>query len=139
MSLFNRRHHGGEFHTVRAEMLCAFGAALAFLLLLPGAASAAADGTGYDGVTGGQGQDGGDGGLFDDCGNGGQGRGAMADAVAQWWLQQGGDIADLNVQGHGPDRSVTGARCQSLSGSELKQCHQQDRRSVLRVTIPSAQ
>ncbi len=62
-----------------------------------------------------------------------------ADAVAQWWLQQGDDIADLNVQGHGPDRSVTGARCQSLSGSELKQCHQQDRRAVLRVTTPSAQ
>ncbi|WP_281502258.1 autotransporter domain-containing protein [Alcanivorax sp. S6407] len=76
MSLFNRRHHGGESHAARAEILCAFGAALAFLLLLPGAASAAADGTdgsGHDGVTGGQGQDGGDGGLFDDGGNGGDG------------------------------------------------------------------
>lgn len=76
MSLFKRRHHGGESHAVRAEILCAFGAALAFLLLLPGAASAAADGadgTGHDGVTGGQGQDGGDGGPFDDGGNGGDG------------------------------------------------------------------
>ncbi|MQX51859.1 autotransporter outer membrane beta-barrel domain-containing protein [Alcanivorax sediminis] len=76
MSLFNRRHHGGESQAVRAEILCAFGAALAFLLLLPGAASAAADGadgTGHDGVTGGQGQDGGDGGLFDNGGNGGDG------------------------------------------------------------------
>ncbi len=76
MSLFNRRHHGGESQAVRAEILCAFGAALAFLLLLPGAASAAADGadgTGNDGVTGGQGQDGGDGGLFDNGGNGGDG------------------------------------------------------------------
>ncbi|MED5432605.1 MAG: hypothetical protein VX920_09735, partial [Pseudomonadota bacterium] len=76
MSLFNRRHHGGESHAVRAEILCALGAALAFLLLLPGAASAAADGadgSGHDGVTGGQGQDGGDGGPFDDGGNGGDG------------------------------------------------------------------
>ncbi|WP_152521829.1 autotransporter outer membrane beta-barrel domain-containing protein [Alcanivorax sp. P2S70] len=76
MSFFNRRHHGGESHAVRAEILCAFGTALAFLLLLPGAASAAADGTdgsGHDGVTGGQGQDGSDGGPFDDGGNGGDG------------------------------------------------------------------
>ena len=29
MSLFNRRHHGGESHAVRAEILCALGAALA--------------------------------------------------------------------------------------------------------------
>ncbi|MCK0154216.1 OmpA family protein [Alcanivorax sp. S6407] len=56
-----------------------------------------------------------------------------AEAVAQWWLQQGQDIADLTVVGHGPDRTVSGGRCDSLRGSELKQCHQQDRRVVLQV------
>lgn len=57
-----------------------------------------------------------------------------ADAVAQWWQQQGESVADLSVKGHGPDHSVTGSACASLRGEALKQCHKQDRRVTLRVT-----
>ncbi|MEQ3724605.1 OmpA family protein [Alcanivorax sp.] len=54
-----------------------------------------------------------------------------AQAVAQWWQQQGDSIAEVTVIGHGEDHSVTGARCESLRGDALKQCHQQDRRVQL--------
>lgn len=57
--------------------------------------------------------------------------GRRAQAVAQWWQQQGDSIAEVTVTGHGEDHSVSGSRCQSLLGDALKQCHQQDRRVQL--------
>ena len=60
-----------------------------------------------------------------------------AEAVARWWQQQGQNSTDLKVAGHGADSAVSGGRCYSLRGSELKQCHQQDRRVVLRLNALS--
>ena len=60
-----------------------------------------------------------------------------AQAVAQWWRQQGEGIADVTVIGHGEDHSVTGDRCKALRGDALKQCHQQDRRVQLLVKMGS--
>lgn len=60
-----------------------------------------------------------------------------AEAVAQWWQQQGESMTPLDVQWHGPDSAMTGSRCEGLQGGELRQCHQQDRRVVLQVNAPS--
>ncbi|MGB1464780.1 MAG: OmpA family protein [Alcanivorax nanhaiticus] len=60
-----------------------------------------------------------------------------AEAVARWWEQQGQNSTDLKVAGHGADSAVSGGSCDSLHGSELKLCHQQDRRVVLRVNALS--
>ncbi|WP_157375815.1 OmpA family protein [Alcanivorax hongdengensis] len=56
-----------------------------------------------------------------------------AQAVASWWKQQSGDIATLQVEGHGEDSAVSGYRCQSVSVENLKSCYQQDRRVELRI------
>ncbi len=57
--------------------------------------------------------------------------------VAKRWRQWGGDIAISKVAGHGPDSIATGSRCEGLSGDALKDCHQQDRRVVLRLMVTS--
>ncbi len=57
-----------------------------------------------------------------------------AQAVAQWWRQQGGEANTLNVTGHGADSAVSAGRCKTLRGDALKRCHRQDRRVVLQVT-----
>ena len=58
-------------------------------------------------------------------------------AVAKWWRQQGGAAPVSKVVGHGTDSVATGSLCVGLSGDALKDCHQQNRRVVLRLMATS--